>query len=273
MKPNLKFWRRLTQISVALAFILIPYLNHLGWNTLRGNFLSFNAAGLPLADPLAAAQVGIKSGSLPADLLIGAGIALVLALSLGTVFCSWVCPYGLLSEWTHYVSRKVWRRAPGKLTRHNYSFWIRVLFLGLGLVMLWFFTEDLWLNQLSLPAWYSRLFQVYFNQTQVSWAAGFLIGVLLVEFAAQNRLWCRYLCPQSVLITLARLLNPWHLKIAYAREKCTCRKGEDPCRTSCHLGLNPKTLPHPYDLECTNCGDCVVTCQKHGQALKFRFRS
>ena len=199
MKPTLKFWRRLGQISVALAFILIPYLNHLGWDTLRGNFLSFNAAALPLADPLAAAQVWLKSGNLPADLLIGAGIALVLALSLGTVFCSWVCPFGLLSEWLHYLSRKVWGYAPVKLTHHNYSFGIRALFLGLGLVILRFFTEDLWLNQLSLPGWYSRLFQVYFNQSQISWAAGFLIGVLAVEFAAQKRVWCRYLCPQSVL--------------------------------------------------------------------------
>jgi ferredoxin-type protein NapH len=271
MKTNLKFWRRLTQISIALAFILIPYCNHLGWNTLRGNFLSFNAAGLPLADPLAAAQVGLKNGSLPAGLLIGAGIALVLALTLGTVFCSWVCPFGLLSEWLHYVSRKVWRRVPVKLKHHNRSFYIRLLFFGLGLIILWRFTQDPWLNQLSLPGWYSRFFQVYFNQNQISWAAALLLGVLLAEFAAQNRLWCRYLCPQSVLPTLARFMNPWHLKIASARGKCNCRKGKAPCRLSCHLGLNPKSLPHPYDLECTNCGDCVVICRKYGAALKFTF--
>jgi ferredoxin-type protein NapH len=257
---------------VALAFILIPYLNRRGWNTFRGNFLSFNAAGLPLADPLAVAQVGIKSGQIPGDLLIGAGISLILALSLGTVFCSWVCPFGLLSEWLHQVSRKLWSRPPGGPGPRNRGFRIRLLLLIPGSAILWFLTEDLWFNQLSLPGWYARIFQLYFNQAQISWVVGLLAGVLLVEVAVQNRLWCRYLCPQSVLITAARLLNPWHLKVVYAREKCTCPKAQDPCRRSCHLGLNPKALPHPYDLECTNCGDCVLTCKKHGRALRFRFR-
>jgi ferredoxin-type protein NapH len=272
MKPNLKFWRRLGQIGVALAFILIPYLNTRGWNTFRGNLLSFNAAGLPLADPLAVAQVGIKSGQIPGDLLIGAGISLILALSLGTVFCSWICPFGLLSEWLHHISRKLRARPPSGPGRRNHGFWIRLLLLIPGFAILWFLTGDLWFNQLSLPGWYTRIFQLYFNQAQISWAVGLLAGVLLVEVAAQNRLWCRYLCPQSVLITAARLLNPWHLKVVYARGKCTCPKDQDPCRRSCHLGLNPKALPHPYDLECTNCGDCVLTCKKHGRALGFRFR-
>jgi ferredoxin-type protein NapH len=272
MKPNLKFWRRLGQIGVALVFILIPYLNRRGWNTFRGNFLSFNAAGLPLADPLAVAQVGIKSGQISGDLLIGAGISLILALSLGTVFCSWVCPFGLLSEWLHQVSRKLWSRPPAGPGRRNYGFWIKVVLLALGLALLWFLTEDLWFNQLSLPGWYSRIFQIYFNQAQVSWAAGFLVIILLVEVAAQNRLWCRYICPQSVLLSAGCFLNPCHLKVVYAKDMCTCRKDQDPCRRSCHLGLNPKALPHPHALECTNCGDCVIICQKHGRALRFRCR-
>jgi ferredoxin-type protein NapH len=272
MKPNLKFWRRLVQVSVAIAFILLPLLNRRGWNAFRGNFLSFHATGLPLADPLAAAQVVMKSGHLPIDLLIGAGIALILALSLGTVFCSWLCPYGLLSEWLHSLGRKVWPKNPKPTPQPNHSVKFRLSFFGLGLIIFLFLTEDLWLNQLSLPGWYSRIFQLYFNQAQISWGAGFLLGMLLVECVIQKRFWCRYLCPQAVLLSLARLVNPWHLKVAYIKEKCICRHGEAPCRTSCHLDLNPKTLPHPYDLECTNCGDCVVTCKKHGQALHFKFK-
>jgi ferredoxin-type protein NapH len=272
MKPNLKIWRRLVQISVALAFILIPYLNHRGFNSVRGNFLAFNAGGLPLADPLAVLQVGIKSWHLPANLLIGAGIALILAMILGTVFCSWICPFGLLSEWLHHLSQKVWPRIPGRTSHQRRGVPIKLVLFGLGLVMLNFLSDTLIFNQLSLPGWYSRIFQLYFNQAQVSWAAGFLTGVLLVEFVAQNRLWCRYICPQSLMIVAVRLLNLWHLKVVYTKENCICGKGENPCHRSCHLGLNPKTLPHPHDLECTNCGDCVVICKNLGQALKFQFR-
>jgi ferredoxin-type protein NapH len=42
--------------------------------------------------------VALKSGYITSDLLLGAGIALLLALVLGTVFCSWVCHFGVLSE-------------------------------------------------------------------------------------------------------------------------------------------------------------------------------
>jgi ferredoxin-type protein NapH len=272
MKPGLKFWRRLVQITVALAFMLIPFLNRLGINTLRGNFLAFDAASLPLADPLAVAQVGIKSWHLSSDLLLGAGIALLVAMALGTVFCSWICPYGLLSEWVQTLGRKTLPRTYQGLTWRGNGFYGKSVLLGLSLVMLLFVTDSPFLNQLSLPGWYSRIFQSYFHQGNISWAAGFIGIILVAEFAAKNRLWCHSLCLQTLLITLARQVNPWYLKVTYDQEKCICRKGDDPCRQVCHLGLNPKTLPHPHDLECTNCGDCTVTCKKLGQALRFRFR-
>jgi ferredoxin-type protein NapH len=98
---TLRFRRRLTQCGVAGAFILIPFLNREGIHILSGNFLSFDFAGFPLADPLAAAQVFAGSFSLTPEMLIGAGATLAVALALGPVFCSWICPYGLLSELVH----------------------------------------------------------------------------------------------------------------------------------------------------------------------------
>lgn len=252
--------------------MLIPYLNRLEINTVRGNFLAFNAAGLPLADPLAVAQVGLKSWHLSSDLLLGAAIAMVLAMTLGTVFCSWICPYGLLSEWVQQLGRKALPRPYQGLVWRGHGFYCKLVLFGLCLVILLAWANSPFLNQLSLPGWYSRIFQNYFNQGYISWAAAFLAIMLIVEFAVKNRLWCRYICPQALLITLARLVNPWYVKITYDQEKCLCRKGEVPCRQVCHLGLNPKTLPHPHELECTNCGDCVLTCKKLGRALRFRLR-
>ncbi|MDR1686610.1 MAG: 4Fe-4S binding protein [Desulfovibrio sp.] len=110
MPPTLRFRRRLVQYGVAGAFILIPFLNREGVHLLSGNFLSFDFAGLPLADPLAAAQVFAGTFTLTPALLIGAGLALATALLLGPVFCSWICPYGLLSELVH-------ARAAGALPR------------------------------------------------------------------------------------------------------------------------------------------------------------
>ena len=112
-RPTLKTYRRAIQISVAMAFIIIPWLNHMRISFVYGNFLSFHFFAFPLADPQAVLQITLKNGYLSADLLIGAMIALVLAAVLGTVFCSWICPFGLLSEWGNGIAPKTSPRPVG----------------------------------------------------------------------------------------------------------------------------------------------------------------
>ena len=272
-KPSIKTWRRALQIGVAVAFILIPLLNHYRINYFTGNFLAFYAAGLPLVDPLAVLQITLKNYYLSVDLLVGAGIALGLAAALGTVFCSWVCPFGLLSEWGQGLSRRLLPRADKGMSVKGKGFRIKTILFGLGLTGFLLFSTTPVLNQLSLPAWYSRIFQFYFEQRHISLAILFLLAILLVEFAARQRLWCRYVCPQSFLMIAAKLINPSRLKIGFQQDKCLSNKVMSPCRKACSLSLDPKTLGESVDTECTNCGDCVVACKKMGQALGFQFSS
>ena len=75
-RPSLYTYRRTVQVAVALAFVIIPLLNHLRISFVYGNFLSFNFAGFPLADPLAVLQITLKNNYLSSDLIIGTGIAL-----------------------------------------------------------------------------------------------------------------------------------------------------------------------------------------------------
>lgn len=98
----------------------------------------------------------------------------------------------------------------------------------------------------------------------------FVAGVLLVEFAARNRLGCRHLCPQADLLVLAKLANPWRLKVRWQASNCICG-AQSPCARACSLSLDPKSLDTLPETECTNCGDCIVVCKKMGKALGFRF--
>src|ERR1022692_5237851 len=87
--------RRLVQaISFALA-ILVP------------------ATGLMRIDPSAGALVVLDRQIWFADFFLIAGLWILLASALimlyssaGTVFCGWVCPQNILSEWGNYVTRK-----------------------------------------------------------------------------------------------------------------------------------------------------------------------
>jgi ferredoxin-type protein NapH len=271
-RPRLRTYRRITQTSVALAFVLIPWLNHIHISFVYGNFLAFRLGPLPLADPLAVLQITLKNSWLAADLLIGAGIALVLAAALGTVFCSWACPFGLLSELTQQLYRRP-RDPVRRLEREGIRRGFRVKFIlfGLGLAGFLLFSTTPALNQLSLPAWYSRIFQFWFEQRHLSAAILTLLAVLAVELAAGRRLWCRYVCPQSVLISLAKQVNRRHLHVRFDPGACLCKGDKDPCRRACSLALDPKTLLHWPENECTNCGDCITACKPRGRALTFGF--
>ena len=100
--------RRAVQVLVVAVLCALPWLNAAGWRGMAGSFFALDFLGLPFADPVGAAQVAAM-GFLPAGRLLGgAMLSLAAALLLGRVFCSWVCPYGLLSELLYALR---WRRA------------------------------------------------------------------------------------------------------------------------------------------------------------------
>jgi len=268
-KPDLKTYRRSFQIFIAVAFIVIPMLNRSRYSMVYGNFLSFHMFGIPIADPLAVLQLTIKNQYFTLDNFIGALLPLLLALSLGTVFCSWICPYGLLSEWTQKLKKKLLPRNYKGLPLYLRGFKIKLLIFVVGFAGFFMFSTTPVLNQLSTAAWYARFFQYYFGQDFISLCYLFLFGLLFIEFVAGKRLWCRYICPQAVIITLTKLLNPKRLRVTFAQEKCICKPGYERCDMACTLNLHPKTLLNSVETECSNCGDCVMACKKMGKALSF----
>jgi len=270
-KPTLTTYRRTFQVFIALSFIIIPILNRTDYSYVYGNYLSFHLFGIPFSDPLAVLQLTIKNLYLTVDNAIGTLIPLLLAFCLGTVFCSWLCAYGLLSEVTHKLSRKLMPRGYKGLPVHSNGFPFKMAVFILGFIGFFVFSTTPVLNQLSLAAWYSRFFQYLFGQDVLSLCFLFLLALLIIEFFAGKRLWCRYVCPQSILIILAKQLNRKRLQVAFAQEKCICKPGYEHCDAACHLNLKPKNVHKAWETECSNCGDCVVACKKMGKALSFEF--
>lgn len=266
-KPTLKTWRRLTQIATALAFVAIPWLNTREWDFIQGNLLGLRLDGILLADPLAALQVWLGAREITSTLLLGAGLVLGLALLLGTSFCAWLCPFGLLSEWGQALGR---RRGRASAPRGGPG---RGLAPRAGLVLLGLLAAALGagplLNQLSLPGWYTRAWQMVFLQGHWSLSFLALAALLALEAWQGRRWWCRYLCPQAWLLALVQLANPWRLKVSHDPARCRCGLAASPCVGACSLGLDPKAFSGNLETDCTNCGDCVVVCQGLGRALGF----
>lgn len=283
---SIRLPRRLVQIGCALAFVAIPFLNRAEINTVSGNFLAFNAAGVPLGDPLAALQVLVMSLSPVGPMLIGALLTLLLALFLGPVFCSWLCPYGLLSELVHgFPASERQEQSDERPGEHPLDrkkkgkgpsakpFISRLAVVAAGLLLVAFMVPFPLLNQLSMPGWYSRTLQHIALAHNILWGGIiFLLGMLLIEKLLGKRLWCRYFCPQSVLISLAGLIFSRRLQVAFKKKSCTCPASDRLCAKKCSLGLDPRApLELSQRAQCTNCGDCVDACQSRGRALGMRF--
>jgi len=262
---GLKLTRRLSQAAVAVGFPVLAWFNAQGWEQLSGNFVSFSFFGHPLADPLAAVQVCASSLSLPWRMVLGGATALALAVVLGTVFCSWVCPFGFLSELA--ISLKSRQHPPGK------TGWQRkAVITATASVLLAVFGMPPLLNQLSLPGWYTRIFQAWFNQQEFAILGFALIGAALcAEAVAGKRLWCRYVCPQSVLLNIVHRFSPVGLRVRFDPSRCTCKKGDEQCGKACSLGLNPRMAGKGLEWECSVCGDCTTSCATRGGALTLGF--
>lgn len=261
--------RRCVQAGTAVAFMLIPYLNFSGVHFIKGNLLSLDIGGLVLADPLAALQTIVSSWEISVTLLAAAAIPLLLAFVLGSVFCSWLCPYGLFSELVHAARFRMRPAAPKRIFRT--AFLPRAAAVGVLLFGVAFFGMPPLLNQISMPGWYTRLMQGVWLQHAVPLAgAAMFFGLLSMELITGKRIWCRYICPQSVLLIVMQRIAPYRWRLVHDRQCCTCR-GESPCITSCSLGLNPKGTPKALEGLCNNCGDCVAVCSRHGGALQQRF--
>jgi len=260
---TLKIARRTSQIAVALGIPALYLLNAHEWDHIRGNFLSFSFFGYPLADPLAALQVMLGSLSLSWRMILGGGTVLAMAFVLGTVFCSWACPFGLLSELAG--GRK-------RVAAKSSGWRVKWVVAGLFLIAAAVFGLPPLANQLSLPGWYSRVFQAWFNQREAA-DLGLILapGALAVEVLTARRLWCRFVCPQSILLNLVHRLSPVGLGVRFAPSRCACAKGDEPCLRACTLGLEPRLAGKGLEWQCSTCGDCACACASRGKALTLGF--
>ncbi len=256
--------RRVFQLGTLALLCTLPWLNAREIHVVSGNFFALDLGGLPFADPASVVQIA-AGGLVPGQkLLLGALATLLLAACLGRVFCSWLCPYGLLSEGIHRLSglcgTKINRRKPW----HGIAMRSCVFVFGLALVALCGFPL---LNRLSLPGEISLLPLLLWNKTFAWDFFAFLLVLLCLELFLGRRLWCRFLCPQSVLLSVVARFAPG-MKVRWTPEACTCDK-HSPCQSACSLALNPRQKGGPNRCECNNCGDCVKECSHHGNALRF----
>jgi len=270
-KPEAFNWRsvrRLYQVFFFLLFVLL-----LGLASFR-YLKSFPVSLYLEADPLLALT------SLLASKVLFAGMALSLivvgiTLVFGRVFCSWICPLGILNHVTSALPSVLKRRARmlgnewRPIYRTKYYILIGILVLAAFGVLQVGLLDPIALTVRTFAVTIFpglQLAGVPLYAVQPAYLGGWLIALIFILIIASNRfimrLWCRMLCPLGALLGLIAKFSLFRIQKDHS--KCiACHK----CTEACHGACDPHDKIRVSD--CVMCLNCVYSCSVSG--IKYGF--
>lgn len=266
---HLHLLRRISQWAAVALIFLIPFLNRHGYHELIGTFYSIRIGHLDLMDPALMFQTILLTKHIPFSALLAGTLPLILALVLGRVFCSWVCPYNLLAEYVAKLRKLIFPQKKYFLNHNPKPHWYWIVF---GLVVIT-------LMVLGIPLITLTSFSGLLSSEAADLVLNGTIGieillvliVILLEFFVAPHFWCKYACPVGATLALFRYRHTMH--VHFDPKGCTCDSIKSlPCNSVCPLNLDPRHEDiYPY---CYNCGECIYSCHRHhGKSLSFSFKA
>ncbi len=265
--------RRLCQLVVVAVLVLVPFYsnNAQDWVPSRivqgqlpppttfpvnGDTWSFAMGDFLLVHPVAFIEnlMAIKVLYLP--ILSAVLLPLALTMVLGRIFCSWLCPVGLVLELNMRAGRMLERLG---WHRHIRIPDFRYPLLAVCLIFAFIFSMPL-IAVFDPPHVLGRELMYLFSHHQVSiMGTGLLLCIVLFELFGTSRAWCRFFCPSGGCLALLGRARLWRIHLDPKR--CTqCQE----CDARCPYDLEPMRLVRQemrFDwTTCDNCGRCRDVC-------------
>ena len=172
-------------------------------------------------------------------------------------FCSWICPFGLLSDYLTKLHLLLFKK------QLNLPRWVDFSLRGIKYVIAGFF---LWSIFFKMPvAALGRFIQSPYNTfadikmlelfTKISSTSFWVIVILLFLSVIIKNFWCRYLCPYGALLGVFSFFSMG--KIRRNDQNCT-KCGA--CETVCPGIIQIRKKMEINSLECSACLRCVDIC-------------
>ena len=236
-----------------------------GFGVVTGTLCAMGYGHVVLACPLGTAQTFLAAREVYVPLLLGSLGLLVLAAALGRVFCSWICPQGLISEAADRLRAALPRVPLGADSdaRHRRGRMVLLSVLAVGLASTFF----LGVPVLCYICPVGIVCRAFVSSTWLGVVGALIVIVLLivaVEMTLARRGWCRYVCPLGAVYGMCA--TPRTLRVTRNPKACV---GCGSCEADCPMGCSP--LKGKIRDTCTNCMACVDSCPE--DALKLAFRA
>ncbi|MBT3981164.1 MAG: quinol dehydrogenase ferredoxin subunit NapH [Bacteriovoracaceae bacterium] len=249
-------WRILRWISLIFINLFFFASFYFDIQILEGSLSASRFLGLHLADPFASLQIMLASKMVKTNLVIGLVTIVVLYILIGgRSFCSWVCPYGALSEIAEFFHKTLRKKGLIKFKNQTFNRKIKyyLFFVFLILAFVTGFTVFEFINPVS---GLSRSF-VY----GPSLILVIVFFMLALEVLFSKRAWCKYFCPVGVSYISLGMISP--VKIHWDPNKCSnCKECQAVCMVPFVLKdtVNKGIGEYIASGECTRCGLCVDVC-------------
>ena len=261
--------RWIVVISIHLLFFLSF---HIDIQTLEGTLNGSRFLGFHLIDPFTTIQMFLATYHMPINMIIGTVTILLFYLFIGgRTYCSWVCPYGIISE----IGEKLHNILLTKkiIKERKFDHRVRHIFWFIFLILA-FTSGYLVFETFNVVGILSR-FITYGWSLAVVW----VLAVFLIEVFFSRRAWCTYLCPIGTTYGYVGKVSA--LRIQWNDNCDHCMVCHDVCFENQVLDLTKakydkerqeKGIKTQYvtGADCTLCGRCIDVC--HSDALKFDFR-
>ena len=267
------FSYRMKRWILVIAIHLLFFLSFaIDIQTLEGTLSGSRFLGFHLIDVYTNMQLALATYHIPINMVIGTVTIVVFYMLVGgRSYCSWVCPYGLLSEigekWHNMLVTKKIIKERKFDHRVRYIFWAMFLITAFTSGYLVFET----INVVGIMS----------RAIAYGWSLGlvWVLVVLAFEVFYSRRAWCTYICPIGTTYGMIGKVSA--LRIEWNDNCDHCMVCHDVCFENQVLEITKakydkqreeKGITKEYitGADCTLCGRCIDVC--HEDALSFDFR-
>lgn len=192
---------------------------------------------------------GVFVKKIHSSALVLTGIILVLAVIVGPVVCSYICPLGSIQEWIGKIGRRIFKGKYNTFVPKKYDKFLRFTRYFVLVFTVYLTTNSLKLIFLEVDPYYA-LFN--FWSDEVTLGGIIVLVIILLSSLFIERPWCKYACPFGALVGLSNLFSIFKIR----RNKNTCINCKK-CDNVCPMNIEVSTKEVILDHQCIRCGKCT----------------